>query len=318
MPVTIYRLTTILRAKLTGRPLALTDISDVDGIVSATLFKIKHPNALIVLASPRDVNSSWIIKSVKWDFVADLPCPGKARLRADHHKTNKPCAEREFYDPKAPCAALMALKALGLEGNRLAEKLVELARETDTANIRTIEASMLDSAVKGSGYRGKIRLIECLATRGLKCLSDEHVQVSIKRAEEVKKETMDFSAMIPVRKNTIVFFEKRRRLYYRYLSILLEERGAEFTLLIVPRGLFGIRLYVGARPKSRYDASYIASLYGGGGHKVAAGATLNYFPRGRLVKRILLETKRYLGLSELKFFIVTEKDGEIKVIEQSI
>ena len=316
--IAALRLLTIAYAKILRRPICLSDISDVDGIVSASLFKMKFPQGIVVLAGPREAAKSPILRLPTWDFVADLPCPGKVRVRADHHKTNKPCAEREYYDDKAPCAALLALRALGLEESSLAKKLVGLSIETDTANIKSSEARALDSAIKGAPYWGKLYLVERLSREGLNCLNDERVKGWMDRAEAAKRWTEYVSTLIPVERTTIVVFRKDIRIFYRYLSILLERRGAEFTSLIVPRGLFSIRIYLGAQPTSPYDASILALKYGGGGHKVAAGALIQCAFRERVIRRILRDLKEYLGTSTMKYLEVLGSHENIEVVTRTL
>jgi len=77
-----------LLAKLRGRPIALCDVGDVDGLASAALFKKRHPEGVVILVGPSDVKKWWV-RAFTWDFVADLPCPGKAKVRADHHVTRR-------------------------------------------------------------------------------------------------------------------------------------------------------------------------------------------------------------------------------------
>jgi len=115
----MHRLLQALKAKILGKKLALSHEEDADGIVSAALFLRKYPEAILVLGRPQEIKRdklNWI-NLFTWDFVADLPCPKKAKIRVDHHKTNTPCAEIEYYDPEAPCAAILALKALKLEND---------------------------------------------------------------------------------------------------------------------------------------------------------------------------------------------------------
>ncbi len=315
MIISLLRLTSILYAKILGRPIALCDMSDVDGITSASLFKIRYPRGIVILALPPEVRRSLVIKSTFWTFVADLPCPGKVYIRADHHATNTPCAEKEFYDPKAPASALLALKALGLEGHKIAENLVELAVETDTANIRSREASMLDAAVKGTGYLGKLYLASRLAEIGIEALKENRVRAWIKRYESIKRRTEDIANIIKPLRETVVIFRKDIGLSYRYLSILLERKGAEFTFIIVPRKFFKLRIYAGAKNDSRYDASTIASLLGGGGHKYAAGATLATPFRKKALNQVIDILKNFLEKRELEAYIVQgEKNIERKYL----
>lgn len=300
----ILRLGYIVYGMASRRPLALSDINDVDGIVSATLFKRRYPQGVVVLAYPPEVKNSPILRRVKWEFVADLPCPGRAKMRADHHETNKPCAEQEFYDPSAPASALLALKGLGLESDDISEKLVKIAIETDTARIETEEAMLLDAAVKGAGYLGKLYLVENLAKRGLSVLGDERVKKWIERYNEVKRRTEEVARLLPVHDETLILFEKDLHLSYRYLSILLERRGAKFTFIIVPKPFFMYRIYAGARKESRFDSSIIARRLGGGGHKYAAGASFRAFPRRRGSERAIKELKDFMGRDRLRFIVV--------------
>jgi hypothetical protein len=306
--VSAYRAYQIVRALLRGRPLALSDAGDVDGIVSAVLFKMVEPSAEIVLAHPQDVLRSLVLRSVYWDFVADLPCPGKARLRADHHKTNPPCADEEFYDPSAPASAYLAMKALSLEDDPRASTLVSLAIETDTADIKSQEALLLDSAVKGAGYKGRVRLVRLLAEEGLDALKHEDVQAWISRHEEVKARTEAIASRIPVKRATVVAFKKNLKLAYRYLTILLERRGAEFTLVLVPRGFFKYRVYAGAKPSSGFDASLIASQLGGGGHEFAAGALFRAPTFNAALRRVMSAAKELYNLDNDLVIVYSEEE----------
>lgn len=107
--------------------------------------------------------------------------PGKVLIRADHHRTNKPCAKVEFYDPEAPCSALMAMKALGLENDPIANSLVKVAIETDTANITSEEAEKLDLAVRFASYPEKIFIVRNLAVNGLQALGNYRIGRLIER-----------------------------------------------------------------------------------------------------------------------------------------
>ena len=304
--LSLIRLFQIVYAKITGKKIGLCDIADVDGVVSATLFKRKYPNSVIVLAAPPNVNRGRLLRLFTWDYVADLPCPGKAKLRADHHKTNIPCAEREFYDPNAPCAALLAAKALDLMNDEVASKLVKFAIESDTARIESKETELLDSAVKGSGYFGKQYLISNLSRTGIDALKDKRIVNYIRRGEEKKEKTIDFLSKIKANRITIVIFKRNFHVFYRLLSIILERKGAEFTLLIVPRGLRTLRIYVGAKPGSKYDSSILARKFGGGGHQFAAGASIKSFRKGKVISKIIKETKKFLGVNKIDAQLIRE------------
>ncbi|PLJ78072.1 DHH family phosphoesterase [Infirmifilum sp. SLHALR2] len=295
----------VLKAVLQGRKLALVDEGDPDGIVSGALFKMKHPDGVVVLAYPGEVQRSMLIRSVKWYFVADLPCPGKAVLRADHHLTNPPCAEKEFYDPNAPASAVLALKALGLDGDPLASKLASLAVETDTANIVSQEAMDLEAAVKGADYSGKLYLIDLLASKGLDALNDERIRGFIERYGRNRGKTEEVAkSLSPPPREAVVVFEGDEGLSYRYLTILLERAGAEFTFVLVPKGLFKYRVYAGANPSSRYNAASVAAKLGGGGHRFAAGATFRALSLRRALNKVAPILKEELRSDKLEVIIV--------------
>jgi len=307
----LYRLADIIKALLLRRPLALCDIGDLDGIVSASLFKMAFPRGVVVLASPPDVTGSILIRAVRWTFVADLPCPGRAVIRADHHETNTPCAETEFYDPSAPAAAVLAAKALGLEGFDRALRLVHLAVEADTASITSWEAELLSDAVKGASYRGKLYIVDALAFRELyEVLEDPRIRGFANAYQKVRAMTRDLALRLPLDDEVvIVVFRRNLGLSYRYLCILLEERGAKLTAIIVPRGFRSVRVYLGARSE-QYDVSVVARSLGGGGHSYAAGALLKGFNRRKLVSRVLGALANYLGNSELSLLLVDGKRVE--------
>lgn len=306
MPSTwLYKLYLILQAKMSGRELALVDEGDPDGIVSGALFKMRYPNGVVLLAYPSEAQRSLLIRSVRWDFVADLPCPGKVKLRADHHLTNSPCGEREFYDPQAPASAVLALKALELDGDHVARRLVELAVETDTANIVSQEAWDLEAAVRGADYRGKLYLVELLARRGLEALKDEKVRDFIERYTRRRSRTEEYAKLLePVPREAIVVFERDVGISYRYLTILLERAGAEFTFILVPKGLFRYRVYAGAKPDSTYNAAAVALALGGGGHKYAAGASFTAIGLGGALKKAISLLKAELGRDSLEVAFV--------------
>lgn len=260
-----------LSAKLRGRPLAMCDIGDVDGIASAALFKRKYPHGVVVLMGPGDVKKWWV-KLIKWDFVADLPCPGKARVRADHHKTNRPCAEEEFYDPEAPASAVLAMKALGLENDSVAAELVEAAVQTDTANVTSPRVRLLDLAIRYARDGERYLAVDLLAAKGLAALDDEPLKSMAQRGVERDELVKKIADSIPISERLVIYSPERLGISYRALVIELEKRGAKFVNLLVRRGRRTFRLYCGAHRDSPYDCTEIATKLGGGGHKYASGA----------------------------------------------
>ena len=263
-----------LYAKLAGRPLALCDANDVDGIASAALFLRKYPNGVVVLAYPTDVQKGRWIRWLRWNFVADLPCPGKADLRADHHETNKPCATEEFYDPKAPASAVLALKALGLSGDPIAEEIAEAARQTDTADVRDSAVRDLDLAVRYAAYNEKILVAKALAKMGLKAVGDPAVVQLVERGRKFAALVEKLAEAIPSERTLAVYSPVKLPISYRSLAIALQKKGAIYVNIFVRLNRRTYRLYCGADRDSEYDCTKIATALGGGGHKYAAGAVV--------------------------------------------
>ncbi|MGC8596670.1 MAG: Fis family transcriptional regulator [Thermocladium sp.] len=271
----LYRLLYITKGLILRRPLALCDIGDADGLTSAAIFLRKRPDGVVIFAAPRDVQSSKLLRSINWYFVADLPCPGKAFIRADHHRTNKPCAVHEFYDVEAPCSALMAMKALGLENDKITNELVNIAIQTDTASISTKEAEIVDLAVKGSNYMGRLYLARLLSRSGVEGLMrDERAQAWIGKAMEMKEKMLKIADSIPIREVLTIYFPRSEGISYRQLTIELQHRGAVFVNVLVRLGRNKYRLYCGANRDSKYDCTQVATKLGGGGHKFASGAEI--------------------------------------------
>jgi phosphoesterase RecJ-like protein len=263
----------VIAAKLAKRPVALCDAGDVDGIASAALFKRRYPNGYVELMGPTDVRRWWV-KLVKWDFVADLPCPGKARIRADHHKTNAPCAEVEFYDPDAPASAVLAAEALGLLEDEVAKQLVDAAVQTDTANVTDPKVKLLDLAIRYADKREKLAAVEKLAQKGLAALEEEPLRSMAERGLEKDRLVAQIASSIPAEETLFIYSPTRLGISYRLLAIELEKRGAKFVNILVRRGWRTYRLYCGAHRDSPYDCAELARRMGGGGHKYAAGALI--------------------------------------------
>ncbi len=266
-------LASIIGAKLLKRPLALCDIGDADGLVSASLFLMRFPKGVVVFAPAGKVQGSRLYRMPKWDFVADLPCPGRVVIRADHHRTNRPCARHEYYDPNAPCSAYLALTALNLSNNPIAQALVKAAIETDTANIVSKEAEELDMAARFSSYGEKVKLARELSLRGFEALNEEWVKLIVERGYRARELMLKIADLIPIDNVVNVYFRDRvRGISYRQLTIELQKRGASMVNILVKLGYRTYRYYCGADVNKGFDCTKIATALGGGGHPYAAGA----------------------------------------------
>jgi hypothetical protein len=305
----------IIKAKLANRPLALCDIGDADGLTSASLFLIKYPNGVVVFAPPGKVQRGRLYRLFTWDFVADLPCPGKAIIRADHHETNKPCAKLEYYDPKAPCSALLAMRALNLAGNPIAESLVKVAIETDTARISSEEARQVDMLARFSRYGEKVRAASMLAKMGLEALKTPYVKGIVDRGIRSWEVMLKVADALGVDKVINAYFNVKLGISYRQLTIELQRRGASMVNLLVRLGYRTFRYYCGADPSSGFDCTKVATALGGGGHSYAAGAQFKA-PLTRPMKGVetfINALRANLNLNGVELLMVTKDTNGFSV-----
>jgi len=289
-----------LWAKLRSKKTCLSHSSDADGIVCAALF-LKHVkgDGFVLLAEPYEIQRGSWVNLFKWDYVLDLPCPPKAQVFIDHHKTNKPSsrAKEVYHDPTSPSAAALALRAFKLEGDPVAQKLVELANECDTANITSDEAWELNDAVKGAPRSKRAKLAQLLSKLGLEALKLPEVQGWIARNRERRERTKQLADKIPIEDGVFIELDGEEDVSPRNLMITLEKRGAKVTCVITPRdGKY--KVHLGSRDDSDIDCSKIAAKLGGGGHKHAAGATVD-----DLNKALKVIAKK-LGLRKVKLHVV--------------
>ena len=296
----ITDLLALLWAKLRLKKTCLSHSSDADGIVCAALF-LKHVggDGFVLLAEPYEIQKGSWINLFKWDYVLDLPCPPKAQVFIDHHKTNKPSprVKEVHHDPASPSAAALALRAFKLEGDPVAQKLVELANECDTANIISDKAWELNDAVKGAPRSERARLAELLSRLGLEALKLPEVRGWIARNRERRERTKRLADKIPIEDGVFIELDSEDGVSPRNLMITLEKRGAKVTCVITPKdGKY--KVHLGSRDDSDVDCSKIVAKLGGGGHKHAAGATVD-----DLNKALKVIAKK-LGLRKVKLHVV--------------
>lgn len=294
----------IVWAKLRGKKVCLSHSSDADGIVCAALFlRWIQNDGLVVLAEPYEIQGGSWLNFFRWDYVLDLPCPPKATVFIDHHKTNKPShtVKEIFHDPTSPSAAALAIKAFKLEGDPIALRLVELANECDTANIVSNEAWDLNDAVKGCPRNRRVKLTILLSKFGLEALKLPEVQVWIARNRERRERTKLLAEKIPIDDKIFIELKGEEDISPRNLMITLEKMGAKVTCVITPReGKY--KIHLGSREDSGVDCSKIALKIGGGGHKHAAGATVSD------VKKAIKIIAKKLGLKKIKVYVVEGSD----------
>ncbi len=313
----------VISAKVRGKPTALCDIGDVDGIASAAIFLRKYPDAVLVLRAPAQVQRSRWLRLFTWTFVADLPCPpgAKVRMRADHHRTNSPCAEQECYDPSAPCSAILAARLLGLENDPIVRELVDAAVQTDTANVTSEKVRKLDMVIRYSRYGTKLKIARVLAERGIDAvLALPEAQQALEKAQNAEQTINTICEKIPAEEIIILYFPKGRKLdiSYRQLNIVLQKsKNAKFVNILVRRGFRTYRLYCGADREGPYDCTVITKQLGGGGHKFAAGAQYksSILKPGEGFTRFVSILKDYLKIEKIRVFVI---DENLKVVEVEI
>jgi|GEM_PF-252187 hypothetical protein len=296
----IADLLALLWAKLRSKRTCLCHSSDADGIVCAALFLRRvRGDGFVLLAEPYEVQRGSWINLFTWDYVLDLPCPPKAQVFIDHHKTNKPSprAREVHHDPASPSAAALALKAFKLEGDPVAQKLVELANECDTANITSDEAWDLNDAVKGAPKGKRAQLAKLLSELGLEALKLPDVQKWIARNRERRERTRQLADKIPIEDSVFIELDGEEAVSPRNLMITLEKKGVKVTCVVTARdGKY--KIHLGSREDSDVDCSKIAAKLGGGGHKHAAGATVDD------LKKALKVIAKKLGLRKVKLHVV--------------
>ncbi|GEM_PF-1118342 len=272
---------------------------DLDGISCAALILRK---AMLEGEEPPEILFLSIREVMEYpetiDLAADLPKGPNVIRNVDHHDSNYQrllkegrLTEEDAIDPKAPSAAQVLKTYLGLDGDPIAEEIVEMANITDTGGQteETIPASKIISV-----YRKNpdvlLRLAWALAKYGKRYLQDEEIR---KLRESIKKDREDRYAYLDRKLSELSNRAKRLILYvsevpsYARFDIprLLFSKGAELVALLYNTE-HGYRLSLrSAGPSVRY----IAEALGGGGHEQSAGALI-----GKDEKR-LLETIGFIA-----------------------
>ncbi len=279
-----------LKAKLTGKPFCAVHAPDGDGIACAALIFRKYPNAVVILMSPKEMRKR-VANLVKWDVVADLPRPKRCKIWIDHHASNAEMAKlngkcKVYFDDKAPCAAVLMLKALSLEGDRVATWIAEMAAHTDNPELYTtppptIEekhgydpAWDLNDAVKGLSYSERIKLAKALAREGVNAFRHRWVREAIRRHRARRDRAEAIANRIKPADVTLIVFNQRNR--YSSISpgaiaFKLYPKGAKIIAVAVPKKV-GWYIMFRRAPGEPFSVRAIAERFGGGGHDGAAAA----------------------------------------------
>ena len=268
-----------------ARVKALTDVEDVDGVVCAALILKRFPNAIIETGSAKGGGMSG-----KYDIVVDLPLEKSLETHAwvDHHFSTVQegkCEER-VYDPSAKSAASLLAGYLGIEAN----ELVGIANRADSVSYLTDAPLELEGdydpawdvndVVKAiSSSEDFIKIAKALAlegpngvrrkfeagishTRGLRRGAEKAVQMISQKAREQGSDAL-ILLMPPV--------ERRGSTVSGHIVFSLYRRGRIKASAVFYAGGCWVNVSKNFRD---IDASKIAKRYGGGGHRVSAGAPI--------------------------------------------
>ena len=204
---------------------------------------------------------------------------GSAELCVDHHPTNSFYAgETLLHDEKASCG----------------EAILDLI-ETMTGSVTAAEATLLFLALttdcgcfqymntKADTFRAAARLVELGADQHT-IIHDFFRKVSVAR---MKLEGMIYSSMGFYRDNAVVtalVTQQMLRLAGTTENDLddlagLPGRAAGGTVTVLIRELPDGRSKCSVRSSPEVDSSAVCAIFGGGGHAMAAGATLDCDPK---------------------------------------
>lgn len=261
---------------------------DCDGICSAALILIKYPNAKIRFLNPRNIHEV----NENFDLVVDLPKPKNCRINIDHHEGNLQRLKKEgkltshdIIDPKAPSASSLLIKYLDLTNNEKAQQLVKIANAADTAN-HTEETLILDKIIKDSigDERTLLKIAKILAKRGEKFLEDPWLKEKYKKMKEeldsIKAALTNFIESMQVISEFMIIDEIDSIPYHsvKDIAYMLLNRGCRAVVLLYRDKETPSKIRVSirvSRNEQIFDANKLAQRFNGGGHRRAAGATVD-------------------------------------------
>ena len=286
--------------------------NDADGIICVALTFIKFPESkfYVYFATPsslkqrlckiimqRDVNSDI--------FLYDLTPTNESLYLAgifsdilwiDHHewdKLNKPSNPniKLINDPKAESNAKLVAKHF-----KIKSELVEIANQIDKNNVKTEDAEFLRDAINAVKHfymktplllNSRLKKISVqLALSGIDKLRKDLELFSLieknkKREEKLKTELLKNVKTFEINNKKVAIYETMNPIpSYVVLNKLKEHPDSPFDIIIV---LFRqlnpktrkISTKIELRTHTDTDVVRLAKLLGGGGHRVASGASFN-------------------------------------------
>ena len=303
--------------------------SDFDGIASAALLVLMKPSIKIdFLTVSEALNPHGI-----YDMVIDLPKIGDA-INIDHHKTNyeRLISEGRLYkhdlvDPDAPSAAVLVAKYFDIMDDPHVAKIVEMANRADLGDFDD-RIYVIDKVIKCNSRNKEnlYRIMWAIARYGEYFEKDSWLQMEIERIRGV------FDLCKRVSDGIAEYVLNTCRVHYLVVQVIsgipricvgdimhkFMERGGKVIVLINTMTgpdkycptLVGntsnkfFRVSIRSRDES-FDARRTLELFGGGGHKVAAGARIQRDLLGEFITMMLQKLSSLCG--EVLYIKITEK-----------
>ncbi|MGC8812627.1 MAG: hypothetical protein ACP5O8_03540 [Candidatus Aenigmatarchaeota archaeon] len=286
-----------------GIPAVITH-NDADGIICLSLFFKKFGSrAEVHFSSPSTIKKTLLSSIMKGKlgklYVFDISADKKSLLLSslfektvwiDHHiwpKTEQYKNVEIFVDSSSPSASQLVGKFFGVES-----ELIGIANEIDRNEIKSDEALFLRdliAAIKFTRSSYKLRAIaRDLAFSGIeKFEQNKSVAILLKNYYEwknrVEEEIIKKTKVYEVNGNRIAVYESSNPLPVHIINDKLKEHeNAPFDFVAAIFHKFdeiknSIFTKIELRSHTGKDVHKIVSLFGGGGHMTAGGASVKGF-----------------------------------------
>ncbi|MEM1585737.1 MAG: DHHA1 domain-containing protein [Candidatus Korarchaeota archaeon] len=289
---------------------------DLDGICSAAILLLLSQSIKIDFLSVTEAKKAPAI----YDLVVDLPKIGNA-INIDHHETNYEylskynlLEEKDLVDPNAPSATELLAKYFNLENDDHIRKITNIANLADL-NEFTEEIYLIDKVIKchSRDPDALMKIALAIAKYGDEFLKDFWLRSQVSRLEPLLEKCSKFSSYIideTIKKRdsraVVLHVESGipRVCINDILHDFLEAGGQAIVLintihendiycpsLATDIGKQSARISMRVR-KANINAGQFLSLFGGGGHKCAAGAKLSI----EMLPEFLLEVFKLLSM----------------------
>jgi phosphoesterase RecJ-like protein len=217
----------------------------------------------------------------------------KIGLSIDHHKSGTPFAEETLNNPEAAatCEVIFSLvKALGVKTDRLMANDIYTGITTDTGCFQYVNTTP-------KTHRIAAELMEC----GADTTEIDRAMFDTKSRARLELERRVLGSMRFEREGQVALIRITKQMIRESEAIEDDLDG----IATIPRSIKGVKVgitlrerddgayKVSLRARPPADASKICEKFGGGGHKGAAGCTLN-MPAEKAEREIVEETERYL------------------------